>query len=132
MTNFYFIITAVFLSYFLAQTSKFLTHKNLNFKKFFFGTGGMPSAHTSAIVSLPIAIFLTEGLTTILALSLVLVALVIRDAIGVRYAVGENAEILKKHFKKEKVVISKGHTIKDVLVGAFVGIFITLVVYLIW
>ncbi|MGE0793002.1 MAG: divergent PAP2 family protein [Candidatus Woesearchaeota archaeon] len=130
MQEFFIIIFTVFLAYFTAQLLKIFTHKKLSFKDFLFGTGGTPSAHTSAIVSLPIIIFLLTGLSIHLAISLILMVLVIRDSLGVRYAVGENAIILKKKFPKEKVIISEGHTIKDVVAGALIGIIISLMVFL--
>lgn len=132
MNDFYLILITVILSYLLAQFFKIFTHKNLSLKNFLFGTGGMPSAHTSAVVSLPIILFLTQGITPLLAVSIIFSILVIRDAIGVRYAVGENAKILKKKFPNEKIIISEGHTLKQVLFGAMLGVIIAVVVFLIW
>ena len=132
MNNFYLILTTVFLAYIIAQFFKLFTHKKLTFKHFLLGTGGLPSAHSSAITSLSAIIYLTQGLTSLLAVSLILTILVIRDAVGVRYAVGVNAEILKKKFPKEKVLISKGHTLQDVFFGVVIGIIVATAVFLIW
>ena len=61
------------------------------------GAGGMPSSHTSLVVSLAISVARIEGYSsTEFALSLAFAAVVIYDAMGVRRAAGEQARTLNK------------------------------------
>ncbi len=107
------------------------------------GSGGMPSSHSSTVTSLSTAVGLYCGFdSTQFALSFIFAFIVMYDAAGVRRAVGEQARILNEMIdeslqgktenlqKKLKELI--GHTKKEVLVGAVLGILIAIGLYYLW
>lgn len=106
-------------------------------------TGGMPSSHSSVMAATTLLIFLDGGFSPLFFMSFVMMAIVIRDAVGVRYSVGEQAKVLnhlvdmqgksgkkaKNDVAAEKVKIVKGHKNEEAAVGFFIGIAIALIVY---
>ncbi len=134
------IFLAIFISLLAAQLIKihFLVIKKkqkVQFKDIFL-TGGMPSSHSSAVTALTITLFLTEGVTSSSIISLVLAAIVIRDAMGVRRTAGEEGKIINRIIKKSKLKIQKvhyslGHKPKEVLVGVIIGILTSIAIYFI-
>ena len=87
----YCLITAI-LAWFAAQLIKviieFVKTKKINFAKFI-SSGGMPSSHTSFVVSLAMYVGLSEGFESIeFAISFVLAFVTMYDAAGVRRAAG--------------------------------------------
>ncbi len=111
----------------------FAENKKLSWKDLLV-TGGMPSSHSALMTSLVTIIFLIEGTTTSLVISLVLAAIVIRDAFGVRRSVGEEGLLLNKIAKNlklhKKLHYAMGHTPAQVLVGSVLGVVIAYLVYL--
>ena len=107
--------------------------KKFNFKRIM-GAGGMPSSHTGVVVSLATMIGRSEGFDSpIFALSLAFAFVVMYDAAGVRRAAGKQAQLLNKLVEtpgltgiqvQEKLVEVLGHTPKQVLVGAIIGIIV--------
>ena len=94
------IIWAGILAWFMAQMLKVLIYwaieRKFNWRRFF-GSGGMPSSHSALVISLVIGTGRIEGCdSTLFAISLVLAAVVIYDAMGVRRAAGEQAKVLNK------------------------------------
>ncbi|PIT90668.1 MAG: acid phosphatase [Candidatus Komeilibacteria bacterium CG10_big_fil_rev_8_21_14_0_10_41_13] len=96
--------------------------------------GGMPSSHSALVTSLATVIYMTEGLSTAFAVSLVLAVLVIRDAIGLRNYLSQHGWILNKLIKdlpdekefKYPVLQEKiAHTWMEVTVGAILGVLLT-------
>ena len=124
-------------AWFTAQILKVFTgvfkEKSFNLIELFFGTGGMPSSHTAAVVSLSLACALSEGLgSPAFAISVLLTLIVMRDATGVRREAGEQAKVLNRIMKDlmestEQDDINRnlkelvGHTPLQVFVGAIVG-----------
>ena len=106
------------------------THK-FNFKRIL-GAGGMPSSHSAVVVGLATLIGKDVGVgSPMFALSLVLAFVVMYDAAGVRRAAGKQAKLLNKIIEtpgltsvevSEKLVEVLGHTPKQVLVGALIGL----------
>lgn len=106
----------------------------------FFLTGNMPSAHAAIVSSLVLIILLTEGFTPLFFVSFVFAAIVIRDATGVRRAVGEESEVLTKvlavlkakmHISiPKKIHESLGHQPLEVFIGVLIGIVSSVAVYL--
>ena len=91
----------------------------------FFVSGGMPSSHAATATSLVTILFLIQGLTTVTIVAGFLLLIVIRDAIGVRLATGKNAAVLASLLPKKRqseVMMEKGHTVIQVIVGCIVGI----------
>ncbi len=107
--------------------------KKFNFRRIM-GAGGMPSSHTGVVVSLATMIGRSEGFDSpIFALSLAFALVVMYDAAGVRRAAGKQAHLLNKLVEtpgltgiqvQEKLVEVLGHTPKQVLVGALIGILV--------
>lgn len=106
------------------------THK-FNFKRIL-GAGGMPSSHSGVVTSLAAMIGKTQGFNSpIFALSVIFAFIVMYDAAGVRRAAGKQAKLLNKLIEtpglsnvqvQEKLVEVLGHTPKQVIVGAIIGI----------
>ncbi len=108
-----------------------VTTKKFNFKRIM-GAGGMPSSHTAVVTSLATMIGKTEGTTSpIFALAVVFSFVVMYDAAGIRRAAGKQASLLNKIVNtpgltniqvQERLVEVLGHTPKQVVVGAIIGI----------
>lgn len=125
-------------SCFLAQFIKIFTgkEKRIDFKRIII-SGGMPSSHSSFVTSLAMLVGFDKGFaSTEFAITAVFAIIVIYDASGVRRAVGKQAEILNQivddffhgkfdQHKKLKELV--GHTPKEVLFGALLGIIIGIV-----
>ena len=104
------------------------------------GSGGMPSSHSSTVCALVVSSGIRCGVSSSeFAVSFVLAALVMYDAIGVRRETGKQAKllnmILEQDFFKlnnrefqEKLKEFVGHTPLQVLAGAVLGIIIALLV----
>lgn len=118
--------------------------KKFTLTEFFFGTGGMPSSHTAAVMALLTACGVKYGVGSgYFAISFILAMIVIRDAMGMRRQVGEHAKALNAIFKafaeakNDPALTQKafselaGHTPLQVLAGAFVGIGVALLMTLI-
>ena len=125
-------------SCFLAQFIKIFTgkEKRIDFKRIII-SGGMPSSHSSFVTSLAMLVGFDKGFaSTEFAITAVFAIIVMYDASGVRRAVGKQAEILNQivddffhgkfdQHKKLKQLV--GHTPKEVLFGALLGIIIGIV-----
>lgn len=93
-------ILAAIMGMLIAQFVKipihFLTSRELKWN-LFFSTGGMPSSHTATVIAMTTAIGLTSGFkSNEFAICIVLSAIVMFDATGVRRQAGFHAEILNK------------------------------------
>ena len=114
-----------------------ITTKKFNFKRIM-GAGGMPSSHSAVVVSLATLVGKYEGLDTpMFALAFTFAFIVMYDACGVRRAAGKQAAVLNKivntpHMSgveiSGKLVELLGHTPKQVLVGAAIGLITGLLV----
>ncbi len=129
----------------LAQLIKQFTVKNSKFKfKHFFAYSGMPSGHSSAVVSLATIIGLQEGVSSpIFSLSVVLTILIITDAIGLRSYLGNHGKILNvlvKDLDEDEFLDNKypkllekiGHTPLQVLAGSLLGFAVSFSAWLIF
>jgi len=98
------------------------------------GSGGMPSSHTALVTALSTSIGIMYGWdSAIFAVSLCFALVVMYDAAGVRRAAGNQAKILNiiiedlahnKPITDEKLKELIGHTPKEVVAGAILGIVI--------
>ncbi|HIU47825.1 MAG TPA: divergent PAP2 family protein [Candidatus Avimonoglobus intestinipullorum] len=137
------LVTAV-IAWFLAQVLKvifvLIKDKKIDFSRFI-GAGGMPSSHSSFVVSLAMGVGLVSGFSsTAFAISVVLALVVMYDAAGVRRAAGQQARILnkiveewgKEDFKNTEKKLKEllGHTPVEVFAGAVLGILIALLRHL--
>lgn len=113
-----------------------VTIKQFNFKRIV-GAGGMPSSHTAVVVAISMMIGRSEGFTSpMFALAIIFAFVVMYDACGVRREAGKQAHILNEIVNtpglsqvevNEKLVELVGHTPKQVLVGAIIGIIVGLI-----
>jgi acid phosphatase family membrane protein YuiD len=89
---------AILFSTFIPQIIKIVRSKvkkeNENFLELLAETGGMPSSHASLMTSVTTMIFLLDGFGMLFFLSATLTMIIIRDAVGVRFAVGEQARAI--------------------------------------
>ena len=105
------------------------------------GSGGMPSSHSATVCALTISAALRNGVeSSTFAISFVLAAVVMYDAIGVRQEPGKQAKLLnmimeQDFFKLDNEQFQKrlkefvGHTPLQVLAGAVLGIIIAALVH---
>ncbi|NLD52204.1 MAG: divergent PAP2 family protein [Clostridiales bacterium] len=134
------ILVCAFVAWAVAQTIKVIIHM-LVMKRFdwrrAFGMGGMPSSHTSFLVALTVMVAMREGMdSTIFALSLAITAVVIYDAMGVRYQTGKQSHVLNRILHRMlvegKPLVDNdlqeliGHTPTEVFFGAVIGLLIPL------
>ena len=128
------------LLWFFIQTFKVIwdlvTTKQFNFKRIM-GAGGMPSSHSAVVTSLAVLIGKATGFDSpTFAIAAIFAAVVMYDAAGVRRAAGKQARLLNKIVNtpgltgvqvKEKLTEVLGHSPKEVMVGALIGIIAGLV-----
>lgn len=125
-------------SCFLAQFIKIFTgtENKIDLKRIV-SSGGMPSSHSSFVTALAVMVGYDKGFSsTEFAMVAVFAVIVMYDASGVRRAVGKQAELLNqivddffhgKFDQHEKLKELVGHTPKEVLFGALLGILIGIV-----
>ena len=130
------------LAWFVAQVFKTAIdayfNKGINWERMT-GSGGMPSSHSSTVVSLAIATGISYGVdSTLFAIALIFAIVVMYDATGVRRETGKQAVILNrllldnpfswtgKEFEK-KLKEYVGHSPFQVLMGAILGILIAVI-----
>lgn len=100
-------------------------------------SGGMPSAHTATVVALVTIIGLDGGASSpAFAVALLFAAVVMYDAMMVRYSSGEQGEAILSILKQMKTTIkqpkvAKGHLPSEVAVGVLIGVLTAGVVFLI-
>lgn len=106
------------------------------------GDGGMPSAHSATVTGLALMTGLECGFDTpVFAVAVILASVVMHDATGVRYETQKQAtaieqivswfnEMLEENISLEvKLKKFVGHSKLQVLVGALVGVIVTLLLY---
>lgn len=109
-----------------------------------FGSGGMPSSHSSTVCALATAVTMQYGVASFeFAISTVLAIIVMYDAAGVRRETGTQAAVLNQfmdmfahmdsfdnpQFTQEKLKELVGHTPLQVFAGAVLGILIAIFLY---
>ncbi len=104
-----------------------------------FASGGMPSSHTSFVVSMATQVGLVSGFnSTNFGLAACFCMIVMYDAAGVRHAVGRQAQMLNllidEYNEVQEVDINKvkeilGHTPMQVVAGIFLGLLVGIVGY---
>jgi len=133
------VLICAVVSWFMAQFLKvplyWMIEKKLDWRRFF-ESGGMPSSHSSFVVSLALMVGFTEGFgTAAFAITFTLAAIVMYDAAGVRRETGTQAVVLNtlirdllidgKPISDDKLKELIGHTPLEVGAGALLGIIIT-------
>jgi len=96
-------------------------------------SGGMPSSHTAFMVALATVIGYEVGFTSVaFAITAAITAIIIYDAMGVRYTTGQQTDAINelaktnKHVLKTNITVSRGHTPAEVIGGGIVGILVGL------
>ena len=135
------ILVTIILAWFVAQALKvvfvMMKNKKLDFRRFV-GSGGMPSSHSSFVVSLATAVGLTEGFSSSgFAICVAFSLVVMYDAAGVRRAAGQQAKILNKLVEEwenkdftgteKKLKELLGHTPIEVFAGGVLGFVIAFI-----
>lgn len=93
----------------------------------FFKPGGMPSSHSAFVTSLLIIVGRKLGIESVeFAISFVFASIVWYDAMSVRRAVGQQAEILNRLQHWEQLSIRLGHSFKQVVGGIVFGAVVTM------
>lgn len=101
-----------------------------------FLSGGMPSAHSATVTALTVIIGYYEGYSSsVFALSVLFSAVVIYDALMVRFSSGEQGDLLNELLKEQKSKLTKirvahGHRPTEVIAGVAVGLMVAGVVIL--
>ncbi len=135
------ILVATFIAWVIAQLSKtiyeLIRYRKLRLSRLV-SAGGMPSSHSALVTSLATATGRVAGVeSAAFAISLVLAAIVMYDAAGVRRAVSIQARILNqmideafqgKPFAEKRLRELIGHTPTQVIVGGLLGVGVALVV----
>ena len=138
------VVFAALLGWFVAQALKipihYLVEKEWDWHRFH-GSGGMPSSHTSMVVSATIMLGALNGFNSpLFAVAAVFSSVVMYDATGVRRETGRQAVVINR-ILQDVLINGKpisdvelkelvGHKPIEVAAGAFLGIIIA-VVYLI-
>lgn len=140
--NFY--LMSIAGSWLLAQIIKIFTgyfnEDKFNFKKFLFGTGGMPSSHSATVMSMVVSSAIVNGAGSYqFAAATLLAIIVMSDAMGVRLETGKQAQVINKivielfsgkgdtNANLKEII---GHTPFQVFMGAGLGIIVPIVLKL--
>lgn len=105
-----------------------LTHHRLDWSRLT-GDGGMPSGHSATVTALAAAALLRYGAASFaFAVSAVLAAIVMHDAMGVRWQAGQHARtinelLLERNAAPPEEMLEEllGHTPLQVAAGALLG-----------
>ncbi|MCF7860270.1 divergent PAP2 family protein [Patescibacteria group bacterium] len=133
------------VAFIIAQGSKVLLKNQRKRKKFhwrdIFAYSDMPSGHTATVTALATIIGLNEGIySATFAVTFVFMMIVVTDAIGLRNYLGQHGKtlnILVKDLKEDDFLDNSypkqlehiGHTPLQVLMGALIGVGISLLGY---
>jgi len=141
------ILIAPLTSAIIAQLAKPLIKSNsLRYSwRSFISYSGMPSSHAAMIISLAASAGLTQGFSSpLFFVCIILSFFIIRDALGLRNYVGQNAKILNDLIKglsnnkiinaeKYPLLVEKvGHTPAQIIAGSLLGFLISLAGYYIF
>lgn len=137
-----YLLVCAFIGWFAAQFIK-CTRYVIKNRKFDFAvlmsSGGMPSSHSATVCALVTASAKIDGTNSVMfALAFILAFIVMYDAAGVRRAAGEQAKVLNRLAKElsdgDTRYLDKnlkeliGHTPFQVIMGALLGIILTLLI----
>lgn len=130
-----------FLGQFLKVPIEYLFKRRWNWA-LWFSSGGMPSSHSSLMVSTTLSIGLYYGFgSPLFALAFAISMIVVYDAAGVRRQAGYHAQKINLLFEEllsgrpipqERLKEVLGHTPRQVIGGVILGVLIALMVYGLW
>ena len=137
-----YIVMSALTGWFTAQLLKMFTRgfkqKKFDIPNILFGTGGMPSSHTAAVMAMAVATAIVFTPASFeFAIAGVLAMIVMRDAMGVRREVSKQAAIINKlvidvinaeneENREKRLKELVGHTPLQVWAGCGVGIVVPL------
>lgn len=138
------VILAFIISNLIAQLAKVLTvaYRKRSFRwTIIFATGGMPSSHSSTVVAMATSVGIIDGFTsTTYAFTTCFALVVMFDAAGLRRNASRQAHVLNRIIKEffahestlstEKLKEFLGHTPMEVIVGALLGVAVSVVLHL--
>jgi len=113
-----------------------LRNEKLTLKGYLFTSGGMPSAHSAAVISMATIIGLRDGFDSgLFGIAMLFAVIVMYDAMKVRRSSGEQGLVIHKLIKETKSKIepprvAKGHSPTEVALGAMLGVIVGFVVFL--
>ncbi len=129
------------LAQMIKMATTFLRTRKLDAKQLS-AAGGMPSAHTSLVTALAVAVGLTDGFNSPEAMITVgLATITMVDAISIRHEAGKHAELLNRivvrlneqeRFEAEYLRERLGHRRREVVAGFVFGTAVALVVCGFW
>ena len=129
---------AFLISQLLKIVYYFIKEKEFNMIHFF-EAAGMPSTHSAMSSAMTLMIGFNSGFESpLFAIAVVFTIIVMYDAMGVRFAAGQQAIVLNKIIEdiysekiseKEKMKELIGHTPFEVFVGGIVGILTAVIAY---
>lgn len=97
-----------------------------SFIGYFMRSGGMPSGHSASVTALCVYLGCLNGFnSSVFALSVGVLIIVLYDAINVRYAVGEQGKALNRLLQaadRPTLHVVEGHTLPQVIVGVLIGV----------
>lgn len=115
--------------------------RRLDFSRLFMA-GGMPSAHAALVTALSVAVGLTDGFNSPIAMIATgFATITIADAMSLRRAAGEQAKLLNRiverlnetaPFEAERLQERLGHKRREVLAGILFGIVVAVAVCGVW
>lgn len=133
-------ILVIIIAWLLAHAIKYVVAlsqgKQLDLAHHLFVSGGMPSSHTATAAAVWMVVLLKDGIQSgLFGLATFVVLVVTYDAVKVRRSSGEQGEAIQQLIKEQKSNVAlpraaKGHTPKEVIAGALLGVTIGLVVFL--
>ncbi len=134
-------IISWFFGQFLKVPLEYLINRKVNWG-LWFSSGGMPSTHSSLMVTVTISTGLNYGFdSAAFAVAFAVAMIVVYDASGVRRQAGIHAQKINQLFEEflhgEPIEIEKlkevlGHTPAQVIGGIALGIAIALIVWYVW
>ena len=133
-------IISILAAWLLAHAVKYIISsikkEKQTLKSYLFASGGMPSAHSAAVVAMATVIGLKDGINSgLFGLALLFAIIIMYDAMKVRRSSGEQGAVIHQLIKDLKIKIklprvAKGHSPLEVGFGALLGLIIGVVVFL--
>lgn len=94
------------------------------------GSGGMPSVHSSVVVSLAMAFALKYGIQSdMFAIVMWFTMIIIYDAINVRYEAGLHAQAINEKLWEKRFKESLGHLPSEAFAGSLLWIMIAIILF---
>jgi len=95
------------------------------------GSWGMPSVHSSVVVSLATAFAIKHGVQSdFFAIVMAFTVIIIYDAINVRFEAGLHAEAINKAMWEKRFKESLGHLPSEAFAGSLLGVMVAIILSL--